>query len=110
MLSRPGRGGVRANWFSLRLLVVHAAELTAARARIVAAADETTRRIERDLHDGAQLRLVTLALPLRAAQQVVPPDGGTLSVRSRPVKAPPCAPELRPRRFNSLAAHRSDLG
>jgi signal transduction histidine kinase len=34
------------------------ADLTASRARIVAAADETRRRIERDLHDGAQQRLV----------------------------------------------------
>ena len=38
------------------------AELTASRARIVAAADQTRRRIERDLHDGAQQRLVSLAL------------------------------------------------
>ncbi len=37
------------------------AELTASRARIVATADETRRRIERDLHDGAQQRLVSLA-------------------------------------------------
>ena len=44
------------------------AELTASRARIVATADQTRRRIERDLHDGAQQRLVTLALQLRAAQ------------------------------------------
>jgi len=50
------------------------AELTASRARIVATADETRRRIERDLHDGAQQRLVTLALRLRAAQASVPPD------------------------------------
>ncbi len=50
------------------------AELTASRARIVATADETRRRIERDLHDGAQQRLVTLALRLRAAQAAVPPD------------------------------------
>ena len=50
------------------------AELTASRARIVATADETRRRIERDLHDGAQQRLVTLALRLRAAQSSVPPD------------------------------------
>ncbi|HYZ29386.1 MAG TPA: GAF domain-containing sensor histidine kinase [Thermoleophilaceae bacterium] len=49
------------------------AELTASRARIVASADETRRRIERDLHDGAQQRLVTLALQLRAAQAAVPP-------------------------------------
>ena len=38
------------------------AELTASRARIVATADQTRRRIERDLHDGAQQRLVSLAL------------------------------------------------
>ncbi|HEY3717506.1 MAG TPA: GAF domain-containing protein [Jatrophihabitantaceae bacterium] len=43
------------------------AELKASRARIVAAADESRRRIERDLHDGAQQRLATLALELRAA-------------------------------------------
>jgi signal transduction histidine kinase len=50
------------------------AELTASRARIVAAADQARRRIERDLHDGAQQRLVTLALKLRAAQTAAPPD------------------------------------
>jgi signal transduction histidine kinase len=44
------------------------AELMASRARIVAAADETRRRIERDLHDGIQQRLVSLGLQLRAAQ------------------------------------------
>ena len=44
------------------------AELTTSRARIVAAADQARRRIERDLHDGAQQRLVSLALQLRAAQ------------------------------------------
>ena len=41
-------------------------ELTASRARIVAAADQTRQRLERDLHDGAQQRLVALALRLRA--------------------------------------------
>ena len=35
-------------------------ELMASRARIVAAGDEARRRIERDLHDGAQQRLVAL--------------------------------------------------
>ena len=49
------------------------AELAASRARIAAAADETRRRIERDLHDGAQQRLVTLVLQLRAARETVPP-------------------------------------
>jgi signal transduction histidine kinase len=42
--------------------------LTASRARIVATADATRRRIERNLHDGAQQRLVSLALNLRAAE------------------------------------------
>jgi signal transduction histidine kinase len=41
------------------------AELMSSRARIVAAADEGRRQIERDLHDGAQQRLVALALRLR---------------------------------------------
>jgi signal transduction histidine kinase len=48
------------------------AELAASRARIVASADEARRRIERDLHDGAQQRLITLALQLRMAQGDVP--------------------------------------
>jgi signal transduction histidine kinase len=51
-------------------------ELTASRARVVAAADETRRRIERDLHDGIQQRLVSLGLELRAAQAAVPPQLG----------------------------------
>ncbi len=50
------------------------AELTASRARIVASADEARRKIERDLHDGAQQRLVTIALRLRAAQAALPPE------------------------------------
>ena len=48
--------------------------LAASRARIVGAADEARRRIERDLHDGAQQRLVSLGLDLRAAQTNVPPE------------------------------------
>jgi signal transduction histidine kinase len=48
------------------------AKLTAARARLVAASDETRRRIERDLHDGAQQRLVSLGLELRAAESAAP--------------------------------------
>jgi signal transduction histidine kinase len=50
------------------------AELTASRTRIVAAADDTRRRIERDLHDGAQQRLVSLGLQLRLAEESVPPE------------------------------------
>jgi signal transduction histidine kinase len=48
------------------------AELDASRARIVATADATRRRIERDLHDGTQQRLISLALELRAAQAAMP--------------------------------------
>jgi signal transduction histidine kinase len=44
------------------------AELRASRARMVAAADEERRRLERDLHDGAQQRLVHLGLLLRLAR------------------------------------------
>jgi signal transduction histidine kinase len=48
------------------------AELIASRARIVAAFDRARRDIERDLHDGVQQRLVSLALTLRGAQNRVP--------------------------------------
>ncbi|MDI9917424.1 PAS domain-containing protein [Rhodococcus sp. IEGM 1379] len=44
------------------------AQLTASRARIVAATDDARRRLERDLHDGAQQRLVSLGLALRSAE------------------------------------------
>ena len=50
------------------------AELDASRARIVATADATRRRIERDLHDGAQQQLVSLALEVRAAQANAPEE------------------------------------
>ena len=50
------------------------AELTASRVRIVAAADDARRRIERDLHDGAQQRLVSLGLALRTAETRVPAE------------------------------------
>jgi PAS domain S-box-containing protein len=49
-------------------------ELAASRVRIVAASDETRRRIERDLHDGTQQRLVSLSLELRLAESAVPPE------------------------------------
>jgi PAS domain S-box-containing protein len=47
------------------------AELRDSRARIVEAADAARRRIERDLHDGAQQQLVSLAVMLRLAQRRV---------------------------------------
>jgi signal transduction histidine kinase len=50
------------------------AELAASRARVVATADATRRRLERDLHDGAQQRLVALALRLRAVEATIPPE------------------------------------
>jgi signal transduction histidine kinase len=55
------------------------AALAASRARIVVTADQTRRRIERDLHDGAQQRLVSLALRLRDAQAAVPAGAGELA-------------------------------
>jgi signal transduction histidine kinase len=57
------------------------ADLTASRARVVVTADETRRRIERDLHDGAQQRLVSLALQLRSAQASVPTELGELAAQ-----------------------------
>jgi signal transduction histidine kinase len=53
-------------------------ELAASRLRIVTAADETRRGIERDLHDGAQQRLLSLGLELRSAQADVPPELGAV--------------------------------
>jgi signal transduction histidine kinase len=57
------------------------AELTTSRTRIVTAADHARQQIERDLHDGAQQRLVSLALRLRAAQAGAPPDSGELTAQ-----------------------------
>jgi signal transduction histidine kinase len=57
------------------------AALTASRARIVAAADETRRRVERDLHDGAQQWLVSMALRLRAEQAILPPEAEEVAER-----------------------------
>jgi signal transduction histidine kinase len=47
------------------------AQLKASRARIVAAADQTRRKIERDLHDGLQQQLVTLAVELAGLRDAV---------------------------------------
>jgi signal transduction histidine kinase len=46
-------------------------ELAASRTRIVAAGDQARRRIERDLHDGTQQRLVSLALDVRSTEATV---------------------------------------
>ena len=50
------------------------AELAASRARVVAASDQTRRRIERNLHDGTQQRLISVGLQLRAAEALASPD------------------------------------
>jgi signal transduction histidine kinase len=63
---------------SQRKLETSRVELAASRARIVTAADETRRRIERDLHDGVQQRLVSLVLAQRGAAAMVPPELGEL--------------------------------
>ena len=56
-------------------------ELAASRARIVTAADQMRRRIERDLHDGVQQQLVSLALAQRMAEAMVPPELGDLKAQ-----------------------------
>jgi PAS domain S-box-containing protein len=55
------------------------AELLASRSRIVTTADQTRRRIERDLHDGAQQRLVTLTMKLRALDAAAEPPPRALA-------------------------------
>jgi len=56
-------------------------ELAASRTRLVAAGDQTRRQIERDLHDGAQQRLVSLVLELGMAQAEVSTEDGELRMR-----------------------------
>jgi GAF domain-containing protein len=56
-------------------------ELAKSRRRIVAATDEARRRIERDLHDGTQQRLVALGMALRAAEANLPPERDDLHAR-----------------------------
>ncbi|HEU0304593.1 MAG TPA: sensor histidine kinase, partial [Gaiellaceae bacterium] len=71
-LIAAGAAAARLALENARLSAAVQAQLTTvkeSRARIVAAGDEQRRRIERDLHDGAQQRLVALALELRAAQR-----------------------------------------
>jgi PAS domain S-box-containing protein len=58
-------------------------ELDASRRRIVAASDEARRRIERDLHDGTQQRLVTLMLQLAAVRNAGPTGEVLISELSR---------------------------
>ncbi|MBD0348573.1 MAG: hypothetical protein ICV59_05420 [Thermoleophilia bacterium] len=57
-----------------RQLAERLEELRASRARIVEAGDQERRRLERNLHDGAQQRLVSLSLSLRLAQSKLASD------------------------------------
>jgi signal transduction histidine kinase len=54
------------------------AELIASRTRLVMASDEARHHLERDLHDGAQQRLISLGLTLQAAQANAPPENEKL--------------------------------
>ena len=56
-------------------------ELRASRARIVATADAERRALERDLHDGAQQRLVAVALAIRLARRQIAVGDGELDAR-----------------------------
>ncbi len=66
---------------------VHAqSELSASRARIVRAGDVTRRRFERDLHDGVQQRLVSLALELRGVEAVLESDAAAAKAQLAAVR------------------------
>ena len=56
------------------------AELRASRVRLVQTADETRRRLERNLHDGAQQRLISVSLALRLVEQMVQSNPSTAHV------------------------------
>jgi signal transduction histidine kinase len=56
-------------------------EVRASRARLVVAAEEERRRVERDLHDGAQQRLVAVTIALQQARQTASATGATPEVR-----------------------------
>ncbi len=62
-------------------------ELRASRARIVTAADNARRRLERDLHDGAQQRLETLKLEVRMAHDCVPAELQELRLQTARIMA-----------------------
>ncbi|MFF5229301.1 sensor histidine kinase [Dactylosporangium sp. NPDC000521] len=56
------------------VVLVESANLVASRTRLVLAADQTRRRLERDLHDGVQQRLISLGLEVRRVEATVPPE------------------------------------
>jgi PAS domain S-box-containing protein len=74
ILGREGRTVVLVSGLDVTERREQEEEIRASRARIVEAGDEARRRLERNLHDGAQQRLVALALSLRLAQSKVDSD------------------------------------
>ena len=63
-------------------------DLRTSQARIIAAADAERRRLERDLHDGAQQRLVAVALNLRVASERLKRGDDALDLVDRPATRP----------------------
>ena len=62
-------------------------ELRASRARLVEAADDARRKLERNLHDGAQQRLVALSVSLRLAESKLAAETRRRPRRSSPAPA-----------------------
>jgi signal transduction histidine kinase len=80
-----------------RALRARVDDLRTARQRIIAAADEERRRIERDLHDGAQQRMVAVAVTLGLAESrfASDPDGARELIAQARVEAQAAVKELR---------------
>ena len=76
--SRPGRSRRRSRACASRC-ACNSQEVQASRVRIVEAGYEERRRLERDLHDGAQQRLVSLGLQIRRMQRSLPREAGVLA-------------------------------
>jgi len=72
---------------SLEDLQHHAEELRASRARVVTAADVERRRMERDLHDGAQQQLVLLGLKLGLAERLIEKDAAAATAMHDELRA-----------------------
>ena len=79
----------------------HEEDIRASRSRLVAAADDARRRLERNLHDGAQQRLVALSVSLRLAEAKLADDPAALR-RSSP--QPAASSRRRSRSFVSWRA------
>ena len=95
-----------------RALRTRVEDLRDARQRILAAADEERRRIERDLHDGAQQRLVAVTLTLRLAEsrRATDPASAAKLVAQAREKAQLAVEELRELARGIHPALLSDLG